>query len=267
MMGGFPPHVRVTLKYSETFTLAGTATVAARLYGMNCCYDPYLGTGGHQPSAFDTWMYMYGFYTVTGCTAKMYYCNDATGSAQPAVWGMIPSVQGTAVSGLGTISYLREQPNVWISKRPSGIVNAPIDSPMSARFDISQAFAGGGDIRALSTWRGTSSTNPGDIAYLEVFHGSQNGSTTGTFSYTVELEMEVEFWSLLTTISSKKSCPKTEWEEKEGEGSRSVYFNPIRPKEEEKEVLPQASRPHEVVERRGGAPRDASPPPAKGWFA
>ena len=38
-------------------------------------YDPYAGTGGHQPRGFDDFMGIYGKFTVLGskCTAQFMY--------------------------------------------------------------------------------------------------------------------------------------------------------------------------------------------------
>jgi len=203
IIGGLASRVTRRLRYVEIFQLASTTTVVYRAYALNGLYDPYLGTGGHQPSGFDTYMSMYGFYNVTKTTARMSYFNDATGTSQPAAFGMIASTNGNAVTTAGTITYLMEQGRAVFSDIPAGIVNAPISRGLVSKWSI-RDFADGADTRGMATYWGTSSTNPGSLAYMEVFHGSLSGTATGTFTYTIELDYDVEFWGPLPNVNSFK---------------------------------------------------------------
>jgi len=240
VIGGIAQRVRRRVRYVEFFTLAGTTTVASRTYALNGLYDPYLGTGGHQPSNFDFWMQMYGFYNVVKCHVTMQYMNDATGTSQPAAFGMLPSTLGNAVTAAGTVTYLKEKGRAIFSDIPSGIVNAPVSRPLKMHYAISD-FADGADTRGMSTYWGTSSTNPGSLAYVELFHGSMNGSATGTFSYCITLDYDVEFWGPLPEVNSitcecgAKMAPKWNFCGKCGEKN-----------------LCQTSHPQEVDEKKGG---------------
>lgn len=203
--GGFPERIKANLKYVELFTLAGTSTIATRPYGLNCLWDPYLGVGGHQPSNFDNWTRIYGFYTVYAASFSVTYFNDATGSSQPAAYGYVLSYDGNSTSTSGTVTYMMEQPHARYSPLPSGIVNAPVHSPLTATHQIAPWFGGvsAEDLLTQSQYRGTSSTNPPTIGpYLEVWHGSSNGATTGTFSYKVEIDFHVVWSNPLPTLPS-----------------------------------------------------------------
>lgn len=205
LSGGFPERIRASLKYCELFTLAGTATIVSRVYGLNCLYDPYLAIGGHQPSNFDNWVRLYSLYTVVGAKISVTYFNDATGSSQPAAYGYVLSYDGNATSTSSTVTYMMEQPHARYSPLPSGIVNAPIHKPLTQSVSIVD-WVGGIDPEELltqATYRGTPSANPPTIApYLEVWHGSSNGATTGTFSYKVEITFDVVWSNPLPTLPS-----------------------------------------------------------------
>jgi len=206
VLGGFPQRMKARLKYVEIFQLTGTATVAYRVYGTNCLYDPYLGTGGHQPSNFDRWMQIYDFYVVLGCECTMSYYNAATGSSTPAAFGMIASDTGSDVSALGTASYIIEQPRATYSLVTAGIVNAP-RSPLQRQKWRTSDWADGADVRGMSSWWGTSSNNPGSVTYVEAWHGSLDGSTTGAFTYKFEMFFDCEFWGPHPTANSKLVGP------------------------------------------------------------
>jgi len=264
IIGGIAQRITRRLRYVENFTLAGTTTVQSRSYALNGLYDPYLGTGGHQPSGFDTWMAMYGFYNVMGCKATMKYANDATGSSQPAMFGMVASTVGNAVSTAGTITYLMEQGRAVFSDIPAGIVNAPVSRALISHWRISD-FADGADTRGMSTYWGTSSTNPGSLAYLEVFHGSQAGTATGGFNYSIILDYDVEFWGPLPNANSFAwVCPECGSKSQKGHFcSECATPGPSRDVSEGGVLPGQASHPQEADEKKVAEP----PPPGRGWFA
>jgi len=206
VLGGFPQRMKARLKYVEIFALGGTSTVAYRVYGTNCLYDPYLGTGGHQPSNFDKWMTIYDFYVVLGSTATMSYFNAASGSTVPAAFGMLASDTGGDVTSLGTVTYIIEQPRATYSLVTAGIVNAP-RSPVQRQQWRTSDWADGADVRGMSTWWGTSSNNPGSITYMEAWHGSLDGSTTGSITYKIEIIFDCEFWGPHPSANSKLKGP------------------------------------------------------------
>ena len=206
VLGGFPQRMKARLKYVEIFALGGTSTVAYRVYGTNCLWDPYLGTGGHQPSNFDRWMAMYDFYVVLGCECTMSYYNAASGSTVPAAFGMIASDTGADVSTLGTATYIIEQPRATYSLVPAGIVNAP-RSPVQRQKWRTADWADGADVRGMSTWWGTSSNNPGSVTYVEAWHGSLDGATTGSITYKFEMFFDCEFWGPHPTAPALSKNP------------------------------------------------------------
>jgi len=201
ILGGFPLRMKARLKYVEIFSLASTTTVQYRVYGTNCLYDPYLGTGGHQPSNFDRWMQIYDFYVVLGSTATMSYFPSTTSSGTPAAFGMLKSSTGGDVATLGTATYIIEQGLATYSLVPAGIVNAP-RSPLQVQKSRTADWADGADVRGMSTWWGTSSTNPGSVTYIEAWHGSLDGAATSAVTYKIELMFDCEFWGLRASTPS-----------------------------------------------------------------
>lgn len=277
VVGGIPQRVRRKLRYCEFFTLAGTSTVVSREYGMNCLYDPYLGTGGHQPSGFDTYMRMYAHYNVLNCSVTMRYMNDATGSSQPAVFGMIGSSLGGEVTVAGTITYLAEQGRAVLADIPAGITNAPVSRPLHMKWSISD-FADGADTRGMPTYWGTASTNPTSIAYVEVFHGSTAGATTGTFTYQVILDYDIEFWLPLGSVNSFSHMLKCDCGKRSPKGTPFCSECGARVRDSEEKGEEKETDVDEVLASTPPSPRlaqasqpveaEKSPPPVRsaGWF-
>jgi len=75
---GFPDRLRLTLKYSESIALSGSATPAAQVFTVNSLFKPNLTSAGHQPSYYDTITNLYNRYCVLGCSAMIEVVNEGT---------------------------------------------------------------------------------------------------------------------------------------------------------------------------------------------
>jgi hypothetical protein len=204
LAGGFPELIRTQLRYTDVFQLVATSTAVARVYGGNCLWDPYLAVGGHQPSNFDNWTRLYGFYTVLGVRATLSYFNDTTSSAQPAAWGVSLSYDGSLVSTYPNVPSLIEQPQTRVARVPAGIVNGPLAPPVKIAQTVGPWFgASPEEVLSQATYRGTSSTNPPSIGpYIEVWQGSNLGTTTGANTYRIDLHFDVVWSNPLPSLPS-----------------------------------------------------------------
>jgi hypothetical protein len=184
--------------------LIATTTATGVLYGGNCLWDPYLAVGGHQPSNFDNWTRIYGFYTVVGVTARLRYLVNTTSSAQPAAFGLSLSYDGSLVSTYPSVTSLIEQPHTVFGRATAGIVNGSFIPPISITQEIGEWFGAKADeVLSQATYRGTSSTNPPSIGpYLEVWQASLTGAATGANTYLLEIEYDTVWSNPLPSLPS-----------------------------------------------------------------
>lgn len=77
---GFPPELKIKLRYAENIALTGTAGGTGQyLFSCNGLYDPNITSTGHQPMYFDQIMAVYDHYTVLSSKITINLCpQDAT---------------------------------------------------------------------------------------------------------------------------------------------------------------------------------------------
>lgn len=211
VVGGVPDVLRVKLRYVETFALTpASGLMTSRTYGLNCLYDPYLALGGHQPANFDFWMQQYGFYCGMGATVEFAMFSNNSSSGIPAAYGFLLSDTGTVVSPSSALESILEQKFCAYSPVNAGIVNGPFPGVVRGRTSIPKWFGA-----SQRTWasnpsgRGTASTNPTEIVYLEVWAGSVLGNTpsANATQFRLVIDFEVEFSSPIRQIYSR-----SEWD-------------------------------------------------------
>lgn len=106
-IGGFPPRKKVTLRYCEKFNVTPGVSTNSYPYSMNGMFDPYLGTGGHQPLGFDQMMAVYQQYCVIACKATAQVFNESNSHACWIGWKLNQST--TTISN--TLDILAEKPD------------------------------------------------------------------------------------------------------------------------------------------------------------
>lgn len=111
----FPRKWNCKFRYTDTLTLttgSGGVFGTTYSYGLNCLYDPYLGTGGHQPYGFDQMTALYARYHVSGCLVEL-VIND------PSSDGIVVGCLVQSSTGIGSIAnqttaIIKEQPYSWV---------------------------------------------------------------------------------------------------------------------------------------------------------
>jgi len=110
----FPRTWICKLRYTDSQDLTtGTSGVfgASYSWGLNTLYDPYLGSGGHQPYGYDQFKALYNRYIVTGCLVEITLNNP---SDDGLVFGaLVQSSTGVGSLVAQTPAIITEQPYAW----------------------------------------------------------------------------------------------------------------------------------------------------------
>jgi len=111
---GIPNSKIVKLRYVEwyTFNLSGVSSGVA-VYRANGPYDPYAGTGGHQPLGYDQWAALYQHCVVLGSKCSVGFDAGFDSSARPLLVGVYLNDD---TSTPATIASLLEDPKSRIAQ-------------------------------------------------------------------------------------------------------------------------------------------------------
>ena len=183
--------VKKVLRYYETFQLnpGSGGTAASRQYRMNGLFDPTIIVGGHQPRGFDQYMAMYDHFTVTKCTAKVYFDNNSE------------------QSGLLGVLHVRDTDTVYTDPRDI------MEYGMKSVAKLMAANSGGGGSVTASTTiscdiakflnmkniederscAGTIGSDPAEQVALNVSIFPMNSGDAAPVNCAIELEYEVIF--------------------------------------------------------------------------
>lgn len=204
-VGGFPKSTTIKLRYVETITLDPVSGgVAKKNFSANGMYDPNITGTGHQPSNYDTWLSQYDHYTVQKSNISVQFVPHQTSTVTPGILGIIMSDGGTAVSTLGSLDAILEQPyNKRANQLVAGITVSNPLSKVTRTFSASRFF---GKTRAVvlgdDAYRGTVTSNPPDQAFFEVYYYSVNGNDPGLITVIVTIEYEAVMSERRITLSS-----------------------------------------------------------------
>lgn len=186
---------RKALTYCELGTTldGGAGTAATYVFSANGLYDPNITGVGHQPTAFDQFMAIYGIYTVTKATIKVGFWNTNT----------IPMLVGVSIQtfpGVATDArvYIENQDCVWTMLEPlAGADGASAAGGPSVKFltlecDVrKQAHT---DIFNDIGWSGYASANPSQQKYFHIFAEAADGSSNpSAIGFATSIDYEVYF--------------------------------------------------------------------------
>lgn len=189
MQGG--SKVRKVLRYYDTFTLNPgiSGTPASYIWRGNCIRDPQHATGGHQARGFDQYMAMYDHFTVTKCTAKVYFDNNAEASGCLGVLHVRDS-STVLTSQTGVMEYGMKT----VVKLPSSNVGAGGGDLPSGTIAVDVGkFLGIKDILDARECAGTSAASPEEEVLIHVSAFPINTGDSNPINCAVELEYEVVF--------------------------------------------------------------------------
>lgn len=163
------------------------ATGTTNVFRANSLYDPDMTGVGSQPANFDRWMNIYDHYTVIGAKMTVQYAPTTTTDQNPGYVGIYLSDDGLFTS-TASVSSLMEQKKNADFPRIIGF-GEQIPDPLVMYFSAKKFF--GKPVNTIigdGTYRGTSSANPTEGAFFELYQKAVGGNTPGTFNYLVTID-------------------------------------------------------------------------------
>lgn len=181
-----PDKLRTTLKYVDTVTLnPGAGGIHdTMIFRVNSAYDPDYTNVGHQPRGFDQLMGLYSRWEVLGAMIRIKFNNRDNSYAQRVSLSLhngvsIPSfINDYIESGncryalLGTESGGKSQATLSMKVNPSKYL---------------------GVRNRTATLRGTSGTNPADVAYWHIDAAPTQAVDSAPIDCVVEIHYITEF--------------------------------------------------------------------------
>lgn len=183
-----PQRFITKMKYSEQFTT--DSTTGAYRFNLNSIYDPNQSGTGHQPYGFDTLATLYNRYRVIACGWRINVNWASNSTAQPVLVGAIPANEALTFS---TLSELRENPRAkYISQNYGG----PILTLKGKSYLPSLVGRNKAQYMADDRYQATMTTNPNELAILNVMTGPSGLDTPGAATLQIVLEYTVEFFDI-----------------------------------------------------------------------
>lgn len=183
---GFATSMVSTLRYVDRVEFAPVSTTTAVWsFRANDLYDPFTGTGGHQPRGFDEMMAIYNNFTVTSSKCSVNWMlegydgpsqtggtpaaliktmEDSTGApaVPPVICGVMRSAEGYG-SGIPVDEQMEKDRTTWKVMTPQ--TGGEITSTKSGLSD----FFGKQDLVAAEGYGGTASGGPDNEAMYHLF--------------------------------------------------------------------------------------------------
>lgn len=149
----------------------GAGTVIADRLSCNGLYDPYIGTGGHQPRGFDELMSLYKKYTVIGSKIKVTFGSVGSGATNDSVLYGI-AVRPTSDTVETQYNDYLEQGNCIYQISDINVKNTPVSMTWSPK-----RFNGITKVMSDEGYRGTDALNPANGANYHIFIGAADQAT------------------------------------------------------------------------------------------
>ena len=182
LLTGFGNKKLARLRYVEARAIdpisGGISTLS---YSANGLYDPYLGTGGHQPRGFDQWMLTYQDYTVIGSKMWMQPLVGSVGNAVPGAFGIIKSNE-TSFPFSDVTDVMESKRNKGIRLQIAGSNNIGPTRRAMATYSHRKHF---GTKRSISSadFTGTATSNPATTVWYYPWYASIGGSDPSGLSF------------------------------------------------------------------------------------
>lgn len=191
---GFPKRVTCTLKYAEVHTITSTTGALASIsFSANGLYDPFLGTGGHQPLYFDQLMALYDHYTVVGSKIR---CQVVPGTTNQ-LGSCALFIDDDNSTSLTDISAIAEQSSGTSLKILPLAKNEP--TILQGSWSAKKTF--GGSVLGNDNLQGTISANPTEQSVYRVCY-QDLGAVTSAVKVIVEIEYFTVFDELKDVAQS-----------------------------------------------------------------
>lgn len=183
-----PQRYITKMKYSE---LVSTNANGFYAFNLNSIFDPNRTGVGHQPYGFDTLATLYNRYRVIACGWRIAPVAPAVLASSSIQLGCLPANE--ELTGILSMSEVKENPRARYSLTTTGgdlkFVNGKTYIPSLVGRSKAQYMA---DDR----YQSIITSNPNELAILNVYTATGNIDSTGTFPIQVLLEYTVEFFDI-----------------------------------------------------------------------
>lgn len=183
---GFPFQMRMVHRYCSLVNLAySIGTIPIVTFSANGLYDPDITYTGHQPMYFDQMSALYNHFSVISSRITM------KGSALTN-GGVITSVVGITNDDNANVTYVNSAFLVEDNTKHSawaitGGINGAV---VNLRSNWKHRDVFGGNLLANTQNQGTSSANPAEQSYYNIWLEATDRSTTCNFQAMVEIEYD-----------------------------------------------------------------------------
>lgn len=178
--------LRYAINQGDVHAITSTSgSIVQYAYSCNGMYDPYLGGGGNQPRGFDQLMTMYRHYTVLFSKINLDFVFTNESTSNPMKVGVY--IRDTATA------YTMSQDIAEAPRTRQAVVTDDV-TPVKVKmgFNCRKMFRVK-DVTDDNELRGTSSTNPSQVAAWNVFGYAFNG-----FTETVWFSGYIDYIAVLT---------------------------------------------------------------------
>lgn len=198
---GLPDRLITTLKYSESVRFSGSAAPSAQVWAINSLYDPNFGTGGHQPSYYDTFAAIYNRYFVKRVKAELTWNNNST--TVPVY--VVSAYTDQYISANTVETWAESKYSIMKILAPTGSGRSSLTVTMPW-MEISKLM-GEPHLESDPFMYAEGATSPTDLCYLVQKVSSLDGTTSADVQTRVVLYFEAIFKDLRTEVPSLVKSP------------------------------------------------------------
>lgn len=179
---GIPTMRTANMRYVATQSVTSTGGALQEvILRANSVFDPFQGSGGHQPMSYDQWSALYNHYVVLGSkiTIKLL---PIDGDQSPGYCGIYLS-DGTVPPYTSAPEFAEARKGTWKLIIPAQSSSVTLTNKLSVK-----KFFNVKDVKDNIDRLGASVTaNPAEEAYYHFWYGTANGSTdTIRIMYTID---------------------------------------------------------------------------------
>jgi len=199
---GLSPVIKMTFKYTQTFTFSNLTTVAQnQIFRLNSLFDPDVTGAGHQPYLFDQMVDKYNRYRVLKTKWNIVF---SAGSQSTHV-GVVPTNGSFQAAVVDQTTYQSAIETPWAR---SNIASGPGSPSTHFRGSISLNILNGTPLNEYLTddrFSAFTTADPTEVLRLNVLTYNSNGSSSTVYGL-VELEFEAILYDpIIVPISFERS--------------------------------------------------------------
>ena len=191
---GFPKTMKIRHKYVDEITLdPGVGGIANHTYSANGMYDTDITGTGHQPLYFDQMGLIYDHYTVLGSQIKITYLPNSSSEQTPATFGVF--LDDDSTFSYLTSTHILEGGQPMSKFNLAGARANRSGKPVSITLGYStNKFFGVKNPVGQDNYQGTTSANPTEKAYFQIWADAVSTNDPGLAVFMIEIEYTV-VWS------------------------------------------------------------------------